>query len=175
MNKLDSTHLFLDQGIDPLGRTISLLGPIDFSAADRVISGLYLLKGGKPINLLIHSEGGDDDHCRAIIAAMLAHRAPIHGHVIGIAESAAAWILQHCDKRTMYPHSSLMFHMGESPKNKHNRHVDKMFVDDVLARIQERIPDYLRTKLVSNMDSDWFVYPTQAVELGLADEVITCP
>lgn len=167
----ENRDTWIQNGIDVRGRTISLIGPIDTTAADRVLTGLHLIRGEKPVNLIIHSEGGDDDDCRAIIGAMIAHNAPIHGHVIGTAESAAGWILQCCDWRVMYSHSSLMLHMGESTKDRHSKYIDKLFVDDVLRRMNQKNPEYLRTKLVSNMDNDWYVYPSQALELGLCDQI----
>lgn len=162
---------WLELGIDIRRRTVFLLGEVNEAMVDRVVCALHVIRGPKPIHFYIHSEGGHDDDCRAIIGAMLAHSAPIHGHVIGIAESAAAWILQKCEWRIMYPHSSIMLHMGASSKTKHSKYVDKLFVDDVYARMLEKRPDYNRTTLVSQMDNDWNVYPTQAVELGLADEI----
>lgn len=163
---------WLEYGIDTRKRTILLSGEIGDSLADRVISGLRMMPGTKPVTLLINSGGGDDDACRAIIGAIRMHSAPIHGLVVGVAESAAAWIFEVCKHRTMTSHSSLMFHLGDSPKNKHNKYVDKLFVDDVHARMLEKDPSYPRSKLVTHVESDWNVYPTQAVELGLADEFI---
>lgn len=164
--------IWIEHGIDTKKRTIRLFGPVDLAMAERVVTGLHLLTGEKPIHLLINSEGGDDDHCRAILGAIRTCPATVYGHVVGVAESAAAWFLQVCDRRIMYPNSSLMFHMGESAKNKHNRHIDKMFIDDVYARMVEKDPSYPRNKLVTVLGDDWYVYPTQAVELGLADEVL---
>lgn len=162
---------WIEYGIDVRKRTILLFGPVDLAMAEKVATGLHMIRGEKPVHLLINSEGGDDDHCRSIIASLCTSKAYIIGHVVGVAESAAAWFLQHCDRRIMYPHSSLMLHMGDSPKNKHTRHIDKMFVDDVLARMVEKDPSYARNKLTTQLGEDWNVYPTQAVELGLADEV----
>lgn len=167
-----SREQWIEYGIDVQRRTIRLVGDIDERTTDRILTGLHLMRGDRPIHLLINSEGGDDDSCRSIIGAILAHPAPVVGHVIGVAESAASWILQICDKRIMYPHSSIMFHLGDGVKNKHGKWVDGKFVDDVLRRMHERNPEYLRTKLIALVDNDWFVYPSQALELGLVDEVI---
>lgn len=170
-----SSNTWLEYGIDVRNRTIRLFGEVDYSMAEQVVTGIHMMRGLRPIQLLICSEGGDDDACRAIVGAIRTCRAPVYGHVIGIAESAAAWFLQVCHRRIMYPHSSLMLHMGESTKNKHSRYIDKLFVDDVYSRVLEKDPNYPRNKLVSQLGDDWNVYPSQALELGLCDEVVSGP
>lgn len=144
---------------------------VDWQMSDRVIKGLYLMTGNKPITLLINSFGGEDDHARAIIAAIKTHPADVTGIVLGRAESAAAWILQCCEWRVMTSHSSIMLHLGQSPKDKHSKHLDKMFIDDVYQRMVSKNPEYPRSKLVAHVHEDWNLYPTQALELGLCDEV----
>lgn len=172
---------WIDNGIDVRRRTIYLgacpdgdraESGIDWQMSDRVITGLHLMRGEKPVHIYINSHGGEDDHARAIIAAIRMHPAHVVATVLGRAESAAAWIMQCCDYRIMAPHSSLMLHLGESAKNKHARYVDNLFIEDIYRRILERQPEYLRSKLVSHLHDDWHVYPTQALELGLCDEVI---
>ncbi len=175
-----SVDNWLEYGIDVQRRTI-LLGSaadaggaeagIDWQASDRVIKGLHLMRGDRSIRLILNSFGGEDDHARAIIAAIRMHPADIHGIVMGRAESAAAWILQCCDWRIMTTHSSLMLHLGTSPKDRHSKYMDKMFVDDVYAKMIEKDPKYPRSKLVSAVSDDWNVYPTQALALGLCDEL----
>lgn len=127
-------------------------------------------KARGPVLLHINSFGGEDDHARAIIDAVEAH-GKVTGIVWGRAESAAAWILQVCKTRVMMPRSSLMFHMGSSTKDAHSEWADKMFVDDVLRRINEKDSSYPRNKLVKHLKGDWHVYPTQALALGLIDRI----
>ncbi len=165
----DSIQLYLDHGIDIPGRRIELgsfansecgEAGIDFQMSERIIRGLHLMgKGADPIQLIINSHGGEDDHA-------------VHGVVYGRAESAAGWIFQCCDYRIMDSRSNLMLHMGDSAKTAHTRHIDDMFVEDVLARMREKDPSYPKYKLTKKLHEDWVIYPTQCVELGLADEVI---
>lgn len=179
----DYIQLALDQGIDIPGRTIYMTSltdgssgdeaGIDWQMADRVLKGLQLLgTGDQPIKLIINSFGGEDDHARAIIGAIRQCKVEVHGIVYGRAESAAAWILQHCDRRILDSHGSLMLHMGSSNKDRHSRYVDDLFIDDVLLRIQERHPNYKRAKLVQQLHEDWYVYPRVAIGWGLVDEVM---
>ncbi len=179
---IDHIQIYLEHGIDVPGRRIELSSfadddteeaGIEFRMAERIVQGLYLMgKSTEPVTLIINSHGGEDDHARAIIAAIRNCPAPVHGVVYGRAESAAAWILQACDLRIMDRSSNLMLHLGESAKDRHSAYVDRLFVDDVLSRLRERDPGYARSKLMRHLHEDWYVYATQAVELGLADEVL---
>lgn len=144
---------------------------IGAGVAYRIIAGLLSIKGPAPITIIINSFGGDDDNARAIIDAIETDEREIVGVVFGRAESCGAWILQACDWRVMMPRSNLMLHMGTSDKTGHSEWGDKMFVDDVLRRMQAKDHAYPRNKLTKELKKDWYVYPAQAVALGLADEI----
>lgn len=175
----DNTGLLLEHGIDIPARTIYLTScsgdeerGVDWQMADRVLKGLALMSSGDlPIKLVINNFGGEDDHARAIIGAIRDSLVPVHGIIYGRAQSAAAWIFQACDHRTMCSRSNLMLHMGSGDKTNHSEWIDKMFINDVLRRMQERDPTYSKQKLANKLREDWFVYPSQALALGLADEI----
>lgn len=179
----DHVSILLDHGIDIPGRVIYMTSladgssgdeaGVDWQMADRVLKGLRLLgTGDQPITLIINNFGGEDDHARAIIGAIRQCPVPVHGSVYGRAESAAAWILQHCDHRAMDRHSSLMLHMGSGTKDKHGEYVDSLFIDDVLLRLREKDSGYKRSKLEDKVKQDWNLYPVEALNLGLIDEVL---
>jgi ATP-dependent protease ClpP protease subunit len=178
----DYIQMYLDHGIDIPGRRIDMTSysdaegneaGVDWQLADRVIRGLHLLGNSEqPITLLINNFGGEDDHARAIIGAIRNCKAPVYGLVYGRAESAAAWILQHCGHRTMDRHSSLMLHMGASNKDHHSEYIDSLFVEDILARIREKDPKYKESALRRQLKIDWNLYPSEALKLGLIDEVL---
>lgn len=67
-------------------------------------------KSCDPIKLFINSWGGNTDAARILINAILTSKAPVLGIVIGLAHSSAAVILQVCNKRSMFPHTTLFFH-----------------------------------------------------------------
>lgn len=179
----DNIAFFLEHGIDIPGRTILLTSysdasgeeaGVDWQLSDRIIRGLHLLPvNDTPVKLIINNFGGEDDHARAIIAAIRNSENVVHGVVFGRAESAAAWILQACDYRSMDRGSNLMLHMGASAKDKHSSHIDDMFVNDVLIRLHEKNPKYPRQRLINKLHADWYVYADEALELGLIDEVLT--
>jgi ATP-dependent Clp protease protease subunit len=178
----DYIQLTLEHGIDIPGRTIYLTSSsdaageeagIDWQMADRVIRGLRLMgTGDQPITLVINSHGGEDDHARAIIAAIKSCPNTVNGVVYGRAESAGAWIFLNCDWRVMHSNSNLMLHMGASNKDKHSKRVDRMFVDDVLVQMQTKFPNYSRKRLEEQLHEDWYIYSDEVISLGLCDEVI---
>jgi ATP-dependent Clp protease protease subunit len=178
----DSIQIYLEHGIDIPGRRIDLTSysnasgeeaGVDWQLADRVIRGLHLMgNSDQPITLLINNFGGEDDHARAIISAIRNCDSPVHGIVYGRAESAAAWILQACDHRVMDRYSNLMLHLGASTKDRHSAYVDELFINDVLTRLRERDPNYKRPRLKRELLGDWYIYPEEALALGLCDEVL---
>lgn len=178
----DYIHMYLEHGIDIPGRTIHLTSyadssgeeaGVDWQLTDRVLKGLRLMPHTDvPITLLINNFGGEDDHARAIIAGIRHCPSAVHGVVYGRAESAAAWILQACDYRTMDTNSDLMFHLGASAKDAHSAHIDELFITDIYTRILEKNAKYPRARLTKKLHTDWYVYAPEALELGLVDEVL---
>jgi len=145
------------------------IGP---QASEAIVRGLSTFRGSSPIYLLFNNDGGEDSEARFIINLIRSCPQDVIGVVGGRAESAAAWILQACDWRIMLPSSNLMFHMGSSTKDAHSEWTDRLFVDDVLRRMQEKDPSYPRNKLMRQLKHDWYVYPQQALALGLIDQVL---
>lgn len=175
----DTTH-FMEYGFDIPTRTIYVggygheEGGVDFLMADRVIKGLIILDSlsHEPINMIINNFGGEDDHTRAMLAAISQCESLVIGTVYGRAESAAAWLLQGCGWRRMHSLANLMLHMGEGTKDRHTRVLDQQFSTLVLKRIREKDPTYTRRRLENRLQDDWYVYADTVLQLGLVDEVL---
>jgi ATP-dependent protease ClpP protease subunit len=144
---------------------------IDSSSSKTLIKGIEKFRGDRPIYILFNNDGGKDNEARFSRDIIRSCPQNVIGVVCGRAESAAAWLLQGCDWRVMMPRSNLMLHMGSKSVDAHSEWADKMFVDDVLRRMQEKDPAYPRNKLVKELKRDWYVYPTQALALGLIDQI----
>ena len=144
------------------------IGP---ASSEALIRGISSFRGPRPIYLLINNDGGEDSEARFAIDIIRSCPQDIIGVVSGRAESAAAWLLQACDWRVMTPSANLMLHMGSSTKDAHSEWTDRLFVDDVLRRMQEKDPAYPRNKLMRQLKHDWYVYSTQALALGLIDQI----
>ena len=144
------------------------IGP---ASSEALVRGISSFGGMRPIYIILNNNGGEDDEARFSLDIIRSCPQNIIGVVCGRAESAAAWILQGCDWRVMMPRSSMMLHMGSSVKDAHSEWAEKMFVDDVLQRMQEKDPTYPRNKLMKELKRDWHLYPTQALALGLIDQI----
>lgn len=178
----DNIQYFLDYGIDLSTRTIYLgYGDphedhdLDQVLTSNVIKGLHILHHANketPIDIIINNQGGSTQHGLAIYDKIRGLSNPVNITVLGHCYSMAAWVLQAGHRRLMTRHSSLMIHDGEGTKNKFYKEVDTVCRDILLARIRERHPDFSVSKLQRMLDTDTYLWPQQALELGLIDEVI---
>jgi ATP-dependent protease ClpP protease subunit len=67
-------------------------------------------EGGKNVNILFNSPGGDAFEGIAMYNLLNNSRLNITGTIVGIAASAAGIIFMGCKNRAMYPHSMIMVH-----------------------------------------------------------------
>lgn len=178
----DSVDSFLEYGIDVSTRTLYIgYGDpdsdteVDHILTSQALKGLYLLNKTRveeDINVIINCQGGDTQHGLAIYDAI--HNSPSNciGTVYGYCYSIAAWILQGCTWRRMSKHSSMMIHNGDGTKDKFNLEQDALCNTILLNRIREKHPKFPASKLEKMLLTDTYLWPHQALELGLIDEVI---
>lgn len=160
---------------------------IDHRISEVIIKSLVALdimapEGDKPITIIMNSIGGDVYHGWAIYDAIRSCKNEVHVLVYGSAFSMAAIVLQAAHRRIMAPHARLMIHYGTDGTYDHpkivarwadeGKKLDKMSEDILLARIHERHPRFTRERLQRALDFDTILSAKEAVELGLADEVL---
>ena len=143
--------------------------------AKNLVRDLAGLKG-KKLNVRINSPGGSAADGMAIYNAILNHDGPTTTTVDGIAASAASFIAQAGKTRRMakasmmFVHPAQGFAMGDSRAMEKNA-ADLKQWDSVIAGIYKEHgkddEDY-----TALMNAETWMTPEQAVELGLADEVI---
>ena len=131
-----------------------------------------------PVTLRINSPGGSVFGAQAMVAAMRAYPDPITAQVDSLAASAASVIAAEASQCTMAPGSMLMIHKawGLAVGNE----ADMRATADLLTLIDGQIADTYARRAGSEasgfMDmmaaETWFT-AQQAVDAGLADEVIT--
>lgn len=179
LNK-DSIQLFLEHNLDVSSRTIYFgygiesEDEIDHVLAAGILKSLHVLsrtRPEEPITMLINCNGGDAQHGLAIIDVMSSMKAPITAIVQGHCHSMAAWVLQAADHRVMTLNSSLMIHNGESVKDKYNAELDRRCNKILLDRIHEKQPSYTEAKLNRILQTDYYIWPAEALEWGLIDEI----
>ena len=183
MARINKDHIdkFYDYNIELATKTL-YLGFGDSSDHDldekitaHIIKGLHILstiRPEEPIRIIMNNQGGDTQHGLAIYDTIRGLSSPVHIDVYGHCYSIGAWILQAADHRRMSKHSSLMIHDGEGTKDKFHREQDEKCRDILLARIREKHPDYKVSVLQKLLDTDTYMWPEQALALGLIDEVI---
>lgn len=182
----DWVDILLEHGIDVSGKTIFLNDSIDRDSLNQIILGIHLIGGDQNITLLLNSGGGDLSAGLGIYDALRECTGTITGRVVGEACSAACILLQACDIREASPNSTIMHHVGEASIDTHaenfrlfsefyKRQLDK--VDEIMLN---RI-NYTRTtrgdkeltmkkwKDINRFDS--WLFPEEAVELGLLDRI----
>ena len=91
---------------------INIVGEINSEMVKRVSEEVYSLadKGSPPILVFITSGGGLVDAGFDLYDLLKLYPGEKTGLVWRMAKSAAAFVLQACDKRTITPHSRMMIH-----------------------------------------------------------------
>jgi ATP-dependent Clp protease protease subunit len=193
MSKLYSSEtfaLFYNENINLPTRTLYLgygseEDDVDRTLASNIIKGLHLLEASNsssPINIILNCLGGDVGHGLAIYDSIKACSSPVTITVTGHAYSMGAWILQAGDVRRMHKHSSIMIHDGDKAvwgraqdaKNWHHfyQEQDEVCITILLNRIRDKHPSFSKAKLLKLLEKDTILWPSQALKLGLIDEVI---
>lgn len=188
----DDISRFLDHDVDVGSKTIYFgYGDpdgdcdLDHILAANVIKSLHILSSirpDEPIRIIINNTGGDDTHGLGIYDMIRSSKSPVHGYVYGNCQSMAVWVLQACDHRAMSKHSTMMIHDGEGVMAGKKEDVDtwkkwqdkqdEICRDILLDRIREKHPKFQRAKLIRMLSKDTPLSATEALGLGLIDEVI---
>lgn len=151
--------------------------------AEKLIKNLHILdaQSSDEITIIMNNLGGSVIHGMAIFDAIKKCRSHVTIRVYGHVMSMGSIILQAADKRILSPHSIMMVHHGwenveghvKSVRNwtdfgkKYDMILNKIYLD----RIREKNKDFTIKKLDKMLDFDTILLPSEAVQLGLADEV----
>lgn len=193
-DKSKDIEFFFDYGIDVKTKTLYMGSEsydgddgetgTDFAMAEKVLKGLHILDSltTSGITIIMNNLGGDFYHGLAIYDAIRACKNQVTIKVFGSAMSMGAVILQAADVRILAPHSTVMIHYGEGGVNghpktnrawvKYEEQWDLWMKNLFLKRIKEK---HKHTKAVSidkKLDFDTILTAEQAIELGLADEIL---
>lgn len=175
-------------------RIVMLNGPVDDHMANLVVAQLLFLESedtGKDINLFINSPGGSVTAGLAIYDTMQFIKPDVATYVMGQACSMGSFLAQAgaATKRFVLPESRTMIHRVSSgtPGTKGSVHVQELEFEDARRhfeeskRVNERLTElYARhntrgktyEELYETMKFDTFLSAAEAVEWGLADQVV---
>lgn len=183
-----------DLGIDLDSKTMDLSAIGDGHKEDdddlthrlgiHIIKSLHILdrvKPEQPLTIFLNCRGGEVTAGISIYDAIRLCKSQVHIQVTGCAWSMGAWILQAGDKRLMRQNSTIMIHEGSPDAVPYKAlrgtyefslRQDKLLTDIILDRIRQKHPGYSASKYYKLLQTDSYITATEAVELGLADEII---
>lgn len=174
-----STGLYLDK------RIIELTGAIDRDMYSNFLKNFIpLTYTDKPITIILNSEGGSVVSGFAIYDLIMACNCHINIVVLGEACSSASFILQAADERILSDTSQVMIHRGheaydeDDPKNierwmKRNKQLGDKMSDIYFDKIKQVDKSFTKKRLQNMMQPDTILTAEKAIELGLADSILT--
>jgi ATP-dependent Clp protease, protease subunit len=165
------------------GRIVFLGTPVDDTSANLIMAQLIHLESEDPdkdIQLYINSPGGSVTALLGIYDTMQYLRCDVATTCLGWAASAAAVLLAAGapGKRYVLPHSTVLLHQPHGGAQGQSVDIDiqareilrqRSLVNEILARHTGRDVE----KIARDTDRDFILDAAQAVEYGLADEVLT--
>src|SRR5438034_2803307 len=164
-------------------RIVFLGTPIEDQIANLVMAQLLHLESEDPdkdINLYINSPGGDITSLFAIYDTMQYIRPDVSTICMGMAASAAAVILAAGAKGKRYalPHSTILIHQPSGGARGQSADIEiqareilrlRRLLDEIMARHTGQTVE----KISRDTDRDFIMSAEQALEHGMADEIIT--
>jgi ATP-dependent Clp protease protease subunit len=162
-------------------RVIMLMTPVNNISMTSVISQLLYLNvkdSKKPIHLYISSPGGSVLDGYGIIDTMNLIEAPVYTYTIGLAASMGALIFLNGTNRYMLPHSELMLHQPLGGVS--GQASDIEITANRIIKMKKEINEMIATRcnialeeVEKFTDRDRYFNATEAIEYGLADEIIS--
>jgi ATP-dependent Clp protease, protease subunit len=164
-------------------RIIFLGSPIDDQVANLLVAQLLFLESedaDKPINLYINSPGGDMIGLFAVYDTMQFLHAPVATTCVGQASSAAAVLLAAGTPgmRATLPNARVLIHQPHGGAQ--GQSVDLEIQVRETVEMRERMVDILtactgqpRERIVRDIDRDYILRGSAAVEYGMVDEVFS--
>lgn len=161
-------------------RVIMLMTPVNNISMTSVISQLLYLNAKdikKPIHLYISSPGGSVLDGYGIIDTMNLIEAPVYTYTIGLAASMGALIFLNGTNRYMLPHSELMLHQPLGGVS--GQASDIEITANRIIKMKKDINEMIATRCNLDIkevekftDRDRYFNATEAINYGLADEII---
>jgi len=152
--------------------------PESMSAICAQLMFLNAKENTTPIHLYISSPGGSVTDGFAIIDTMNLIEAPVYTYTMGLAASMGALIFLCGDKRYMLPNSELMLHQPLGGVQ--GQATDIEITANRILKMKKKINHIISQRsaiphdeVQSMIDRDRYFDADEAIEHGLADEIIT--
>ena len=161
-------------------RAVFINGEINDDMASSVVAELLFLEAAspeKPISLYINSPGGSVTAGLAIYDTMRHVRCKVHTLCIVQAVSMAAILLAAGDERSILPSSRVMIHQPSGGAE--GRQTDIVIIAKEITRIRTKLSKIIALhtgqpleKVEEDIEKDNFMEAEEALEYGLADEIV---
>ena len=131
----------------------------------------------KPIKLFFFSPGGSLDVNYSLIDTIKMSKTPIIGINMGQCASAAAYIYLSCHKRFMLLHFYFIFYQGSGTISGTYEQICAQMLDyqnqvEELSEFMLEHTTYTKEEIANKIDGEWYVRKDEAVEKGIAHEII---
>lgn len=163
-------------------REIECVGEINAESVNSLISQIRYLNSKddkKEITIYINSGGGEVASGLALYDVMKAVKCPIRTVCVGTAASMAAVLFAAGDQRDMLPHARVMIHDPLISGGVGGSALHIQTISDSLLRTRQTIAEILSKQCQRSLEeiyektkNDSYFYGDEAVEFGLADQVI---
>ena len=163
-------------------RIVFLGSEVEAQAANLIVAQLLFLEAEDPdtdIRLYVNSPGGDAYAGLAIYDAMQFVKPDVQTYCIGMAMSAGAMILAGgaAGKRHVLPNSKVMIHQGSGGTR--GTPADIQIAAREILSLTRRYAEVIARhsgrdveQVMRDIDRDRFLSPEEAVEYGIADQVL---
>jgi ATP-dependent Clp protease protease subunit len=165
-------------------RSVYLWGPVEDKSARDVVSKLLLLdadKPGKEIKFYINSPGGVVTSGMVIYDTMQMIQSPVSTICMGLAASMGSILLSGGvkGKRYIYPHGEVMIHQPSIGGYFQATSADIEIHAKQMQRTKEISANILANntgksfeRIMKDFDRDYWMDAKEAVEYGIADEIV---
>ena len=186
-NKKTEISIIYERGLDRRNRRVyfGVLGDdneasFSWNSVSLAIRNLHVLvndSSTKPIELHMHSPGGEAYAMLHLIDEILSCPCQIKFFGGGQISSAATWVMAVCDERNLLPNTTIMLHDGsEYIEGKHTDvQIEAFSSKNLQDKLNKLLADnsYMPENFWSDiLQRDLYVTAEEAVELGIADNVI---
>jgi ATP-dependent Clp protease protease subunit len=164
-------------------RIVFLGAEVEDQIANLITAQLLFLEADDPekdISLYVNSPGGSAYAGMAIYDTMQFVKPDVRTICIGMGMSAAAMILcgGAAGKRLVLPNAKVMIHQGSggfrgSPADIQIAAKEILEMTDRMAKIISRHSGQPVEQVMKDIDRDRFMNPQEAVDYGLADEIVS--
>ena len=135
-------------------------------------------KDRKPIKILLHSFGGELEVCNLFSKIIEMSNTPVWIINIGVAASCGAILFISGHRRLAMPGSKFLFHEGQLSISGENTKVQEHL--DMYKKTEAELETQIlsktkidKTQYRKNRKKEWWIDHNLAVELGVADEIVT--